>query len=235
MGRASKLRATSWGVAAVGDLVEGVAPVSRQLHVAVEEPVGSDRECAEVVVGQPAEAFTILNVAQLIPSKDFNVVRHECTALHDAARFGHLELCKLLVSGGASTTIVNKEGQDAHATALEYGKPDVAAFLEECKGGGGVGAPVNARARVRRVRRGTARADGRFGSRAGGSLEPRLAALCAGRARGFGRRRRQFRRIAKRQARDANSQPSVSAGDAVWKPTVRQNARVDVACAFLFL
>ena len=62
------------------------------------------------------------------------------TALHDAARFGHLELCKLLVSGGASTTIVNKEGQDAHATALEYGKPDVAAFLEECKGGGGVGA-----------------------------------------------------------------------------------------------
>ena len=26
------------------------------------------------------------------------------------------------------------------ATALEYGKPDVAAFLEECKGGGGVGA-----------------------------------------------------------------------------------------------
>ncbi len=49
------------------------------------------------------------------------------------ARFGHLELCKLLVSGGAGTTIVNKEGQDAHATALGYGKPDVAAFLEECK------------------------------------------------------------------------------------------------------
>ena len=44
------------------------------------------------------------------------------------------------MSGGASTTIVNKEGQDAHATALEYGKPDVAAFLEGLKGGGGVGA-----------------------------------------------------------------------------------------------
>ena len=29
---------------------------------------------------------------------------------------------------------------DAHATALEYGKPDVAAFLEGLKGGGGVGA-----------------------------------------------------------------------------------------------
>ena len=44
------------------------------------------------------------------------------TALHDAARFGHANVVKQLLAGGASTSIKNKSGQTARAVASEYNK-----------------------------------------------------------------------------------------------------------------
>ena len=52
-------------------------------------------------------------------------------ALHDAARFGHLEVAEILVAAGANTKIVNKEGMDVRAVAVEYGKQDVVAMLDK--------------------------------------------------------------------------------------------------------
>lgn len=60
-----------------------------------------------------------------VNAQDFN----NDTALHDAARFGNVDVVKTLLAGGADKTLVNKEGQTPHATALEYGKPEVAAVL----------------------------------------------------------------------------------------------------------
>ena len=52
------------------------------------------------------------------------------TALHDAARFGHVEVCKLLLATpGIETGIKNGKGLTALALAEDYGKPEVAALL----------------------------------------------------------------------------------------------------------
>ena len=46
-----------------------------------------------------------------------------------AADLGHAALVAVLLAHGADHTVVNKEGQTPHATATEYGKPDVSAIL----------------------------------------------------------------------------------------------------------
>jgi thiol-disulfide isomerase/thioredoxin len=64
------------------------------------------------------------------------------TALHDAARFGHVELSRVLLSSGASASIVNKEGQTPHQTAVEYEKPEVAELLAKAEAEAGAGAAI---------------------------------------------------------------------------------------------
>ena len=52
------------------------------------------------------------------------------TALHDAARFGHVEVVKLLLATpGIQVGIKNNKGLTALALAEDYGKPEVAAML----------------------------------------------------------------------------------------------------------
>jgi len=55
------------------------------------------------------------------------------TPLHDACRFGHLEVAEALVQAGANPALKNKEGQDALGVAEEYGKADVAAMLRKSR------------------------------------------------------------------------------------------------------
>eukprot|EP00944_MAST-04C_sp_MAST-4C-sp1_P002154 g2154.t1 len=42
------------------------------------------------------------------------------TALHDAAKFGHIGVIKLLVDGGADSTLKNNKGQTPKDVAAEY-------------------------------------------------------------------------------------------------------------------
>mmetsp|Transcript_41723 Transcript_41723/g.100069 ORF Transcript_41723/g.100069 Transcript_41723/m.100069 type:complete len:414 (-) Transcript_41723:53-1294(-) len=51
------------------------------------------------------------------------------TALHDAARFGHLEICEKLVKAGCSTGVQSKQGKTALQVAQEQGKHDVVRLL----------------------------------------------------------------------------------------------------------
>ena len=50
-------------------------------------------------------------------------------ALHDAARFGHEEVIKLLLAAGADKTKRNNDGKLAVDVANEYEKPEVAKLL----------------------------------------------------------------------------------------------------------
>jgi len=51
------------------------------------------------------------------------------TPLHDAAKFGHPGVAKILVDAGADQTIKNNAGKDAHALAVEHQKPAVISLL----------------------------------------------------------------------------------------------------------
>mmetsp|Transcript_27053 Transcript_27053/g.92341 ORF Transcript_27053/g.92341 Transcript_27053/m.92341 type:complete len:416 (-) Transcript_27053:89-1336(-) len=51
------------------------------------------------------------------------------TALHDAARFGHLQTCEVILRHKPNLALANELGQTPHAVAVEYSKPDVAALL----------------------------------------------------------------------------------------------------------
>eukprot|EP00943_MAST-04B_sp_MAST-4B-sp1_P000437 g437.t1 len=53
------------------------------------------------------------------------------TALHDAAKFGHMGVIKLLVDGGASTSIKNKKQQTAKDVAVEYDQKEAAELLSK--------------------------------------------------------------------------------------------------------
>ena len=56
------------------------------------------------------------------------------TALHDAARFGHVEVVKaLLAAPGMKVGAKNNKGLDAHALAVDYGKPEVAELIRRAK------------------------------------------------------------------------------------------------------
>ncbi|KNC52463.1 uncharacterized protein AMSG_12124 [Thecamonas trahens ATCC 50062] len=52
------------------------------------------------------------------------------TALHDAARFGHADVVKLLLAAGASTSVTNAAGLTPLQVAVEYSKHDVVALLK---------------------------------------------------------------------------------------------------------
>jgi ankyrin repeat protein len=49
--------------------------------------------------------------------------------LHDASKFGHEEVVKILVENGADVKIKNKKGQDPIALAVEHNKQPVVAIL----------------------------------------------------------------------------------------------------------
>lgn len=51
------------------------------------------------------------------------------TALHDAARFGHLELSQRLIAGGTDLGLRNAAGMTPLELAIEYGKEEVAAAI----------------------------------------------------------------------------------------------------------
>jgi ankyrin repeat protein len=53
------------------------------------------------------------------------------TALHDAAKFGHMGVIKLLVDGGASTSIKNKKQQTPKDVATEYDQKEATDFLSK--------------------------------------------------------------------------------------------------------
>ena len=48
----------------------------------------------------------------------------------DAAMSGHLEVCELLVAGGAEVGAVNEKNETAAALAMQERHVDVAAYLE---------------------------------------------------------------------------------------------------------
>ena len=51
------------------------------------------------------------------------------TALHDAARFGHLPVVTELIEHGADVKLTNRKGETARDTAAAYNKNDVVAAL----------------------------------------------------------------------------------------------------------
>ncbi len=51
------------------------------------------------------------------------------TALHDAARFGHKNVCEALLRAGADPKIVNKKGLDVVQLALKQDKFDIAQLI----------------------------------------------------------------------------------------------------------
>ena len=54
--------------------------------------------------------------------------------MHDAARFGHVEVVKaLLAAPGMKVGAKNNKGLDAHALAVDYGKPEVAELIRRAK------------------------------------------------------------------------------------------------------
>ena len=53
------------------------------------------------------------------------------TALHDACKFGHVNVIKLLVEGGSDASIKNKKGQTPKDVATEYDQPDAITFLSK--------------------------------------------------------------------------------------------------------
>ena len=57
------------------------------------------------------------------------------TPLHDAARFGHDNICTALLSGGANAEIKNKDGKTAADVAVDYGKNETAEVIK--RGGDG--------------------------------------------------------------------------------------------------
>ncbi|KOO52959.1 hypothetical protein Ctob_014799, partial [Chrysochromulina tobinii] len=57
--------------------------------------------------------------------------RFDDTALHWAARYGHLAIAKRLLEGGADPTLRNKFGKTAIDYAREEGKSEVVALLSE--------------------------------------------------------------------------------------------------------
>ena len=54
---------------------------------------------------------------------------HGDTAMHDAARFGHLGIVQALLAAGGDVTLKNAEGQDVAAVAEAYLKPHVVSFI----------------------------------------------------------------------------------------------------------
>jgi len=55
------------------------------------------------------------------------------TPLHDAAKFGHETIVRLLLEGGADRSVKNKEGKDPLAVALEHEKAKVVELLKAPK------------------------------------------------------------------------------------------------------
>lgn len=51
------------------------------------------------------------------------------TPLHDASRFGHMDVIKQLTNGGADKTIKNNKGKTAADVAKDYDKKDAAAAV----------------------------------------------------------------------------------------------------------
>merc|ERR1719201_1325182 len=56
------------------------------------------------------------------------------TPLHDAARFGHLDVAEALVRGGAEPSTKNAKGKDVFDAADDYNKPEVVALLKRLGG-----------------------------------------------------------------------------------------------------
>ena len=56
------------------------------------------------------------------------------TALHHAARNGHLRCLKVLIDHGARVDIKNKEGKTARQIALDKGEYDSAKYLSTVEG-----------------------------------------------------------------------------------------------------
>jgi len=56
------------------------------------------------------------------------------TPLHDAARFGHLDVVEALVRGGADPSTKNAKGNDVFDVADDYNKPEVVALLKSLGG-----------------------------------------------------------------------------------------------------
>jgi catalase (peroxidase I) len=52
------------------------------------------------------------------------------TPLHDAAKFGHEEVAKILLEAGANTSIKNNSGKDARAVAQEHNKTPIVNMIK---------------------------------------------------------------------------------------------------------
>lgn len=65
-------------------------------------------------------------------SPDINVVnRYGATPLHRGARFGHLEIVKLLVENGADINIIDNENETAAQVSAKYNHKNVTDYLSE--------------------------------------------------------------------------------------------------------
>ena len=82
-------------------------------------------------MGEPTVFADYLQVLHLVSDLGANTDVQDVegdSALHDAARFGHLGCITVLVESGADSTLKNKKGQTAAAVAEEYGQAEAVAL-----------------------------------------------------------------------------------------------------------
>lgn len=79
-----------------------------------------------VIASRPTAVAALLRAGAQVDAVD------DCgdTALHKAARAGHLEIGRLLLAAGARTDICNRMGQDPAATAGSNGRPEFIQLLQ---------------------------------------------------------------------------------------------------------
>ena len=112
------------------DVLRGVAAEGADVH-GLERSSGRNALHKAAFWGHKDTVTYLTQECKLNPNvQDYN----GDTPLHDAARFGHAEVARRLLQGGADPNLRNKEGQSVLAVAEEYSKPEVVAALKSQPG-----------------------------------------------------------------------------------------------------
>ena len=112
------------------DVLRGVAAEGADVH-GLERSSGRSALHKAAFWGHKDTITYLTQECKLNPNvQDYN----GDTPLHDAARFGHAEVARRLLQGGADPSLRNKEGQTVLGVAEEYSKPEVVATLKRHPG-----------------------------------------------------------------------------------------------------